>query len=71
MILVTGGTGNVGAELVHQLLEKGQTVRVLTRDARKWESLAGRVASKGRVPSARLDSDSISTTEVILSTKPQ
>lgn len=35
MILVTGGTGTVGRELVQQLLEADQPVRVFTRDARK------------------------------------
>ncbi|MEU0567327.1 NAD(P)H-binding protein [Nonomuraea sp. NPDC005983] len=32
MILVTGGTGNVGANIVHQLLDAGEKVRVLTRN---------------------------------------
>ncbi|MFI6181677.1 NAD(P)H-binding protein [Nonomuraea sp. NPDC051191] len=32
MILVTGASGNVGADIVHQLLEAGEPVRVLTRD---------------------------------------
>ncbi|WP_214318765.1 NAD(P)H-binding protein [Nonomuraea sediminis] len=32
MILVTGGTGNVGANIVRQLLDAGEKVRVLTRD---------------------------------------
>ncbi|MEV6907245.1 NAD(P)H-binding protein [Amycolatopsis sp. NPDC051071] len=31
MILVTGGTGNVGANVVSQLLDAGEKVRVLTR----------------------------------------
>jgi uncharacterized protein YbjT (DUF2867 family) len=35
MILVTGATGNVGHELVSQLLDLNQPVRVLTRDPRK------------------------------------
>lgn len=35
MILVTGATGSVGAELVPQLLAAGQAVRVLTRDPAK------------------------------------
>src|SRR5438046_2989341 len=40
MILVTGATGHVGGELVSQLLDRGQSVRALTRDADKlaqWE----------------------------------
>ena len=35
MILVTGATGHVGGELVPQLLDMNQPVRVLTRDASK------------------------------------
>jgi uncharacterized protein YbjT (DUF2867 family) len=35
MILVTGATGNVGKELVPQLLETGAGVRVLVRDANR------------------------------------
>ena len=35
MILVTGATGNIGKHLVRELVEKGATVRVLVRDARK------------------------------------
>ena len=35
MILVTGATGTVGAELAPQLLAAGQAVRVLTRDPAK------------------------------------
>ncbi len=35
MYLVTGATGNVGSELVDQLLENGQRVRVFVRDPRK------------------------------------
>ena len=32
MILVTGGAGNVGANVVRQLLEAGEKVRVITRN---------------------------------------
>ena len=32
MILVTGATGNVGGELVHQLAANGQSVRALIRE---------------------------------------
>ena len=35
MILVTGATGHIGRELVPQLLEAGQSIRVLVRDERK------------------------------------
>jgi (4-alkanoyl-5-oxo-2,5-dihydrofuran-3-yl)methyl phosphate reductase len=35
MILVTGATGNVGTDLVPQLLAAGQAVRVLARDPAK------------------------------------
>jgi len=31
MFLITGGTGNVGANLVRQLLDAGERVRVITR----------------------------------------
>lgn len=34
MILVIGGTGNIGKSVVEGLLGKGQKVRVLTRDAK-------------------------------------
>lgn len=44
MILVTGATGNVGRELVPQLLERGSSVRVLTRDARRVAHWRGSVA---------------------------
>jgi (4-alkanoyl-5-oxo-2,5-dihydrofuran-3-yl)methyl phosphate reductase len=43
MILVTGATGNVGSELVPQLLALGQSVRVLTRDERKVADLDANV----------------------------
>jgi uncharacterized protein YbjT (DUF2867 family) len=35
MYLITGATGNVGSQVVSQLLAKGQKVRVFTRDAAK------------------------------------
>jgi len=44
VILVTGATGNVGKELVPQLLARGANVRVLTRDARKVAHWRGSVA---------------------------
>ena len=43
MILITGATGNVGQELTQQLLEAGQPMRLLTRDAGKLSTLEGRV----------------------------
>jgi uncharacterized protein YbjT (DUF2867 family) len=33
LILVTGATGTVGTEVVRQLVQSGQDVRVLVRDA--------------------------------------
>jgi uncharacterized protein YbjT (DUF2867 family) len=43
MYLITGATGNVGSQVVGQLLEKGQNVRVFTRDAGKVARLSDRV----------------------------
>jgi uncharacterized protein YbjT (DUF2867 family) len=43
MILVTGATGNVGKELVEQLLAEDARVRVLVRDERKVAHLGNRV----------------------------
>lgn len=43
MILITGATGNVGRELVGQLLDKGAPVRALGRDERKLAALPARV----------------------------
>lgn len=39
MILVVGGTGNVGSALVKSLLDAGTHVRILTRDAKRAQSL--------------------------------
>ena len=43
MILITGATGNVGQELVAQLLELKQAVRVFVRDERKVAYLGNRI----------------------------
>lgn len=43
MYLVTGATGNVGREVVSELLNAGQKVRVFTRDAAKVAALGNRV----------------------------
>jgi len=43
MILIIGATGNVGKALVPQLLESGEPVRVLSRDARKLAHLDPRI----------------------------
>ncbi|WP_437282960.1 NAD(P)H-binding protein [Sorangium sp. So ce375] len=43
MYLVTGATGNVGKEVVEQLLSAGEKVRVFTRDERKVAHWGARV----------------------------
>jgi uncharacterized protein YbjT (DUF2867 family) len=43
MILITGATGNVGRELVKQLSDKGESLRVVTRDAGKVAHLDARI----------------------------
>jgi uncharacterized protein YbjT (DUF2867 family) len=40
-VLVTGGTGNVGSVVVHELLHSGHDVRVLTRDAGRARQVLG------------------------------
>ena len=44
-ILVTGGTGMVGSQVVQQLLSRGATVQVLTRDAAKANTLPAGVTA--------------------------
>ncbi len=41
MILVAGGTGNVGAELVRVLASAGEPVRALSRNPDRVAALAG------------------------------
>lgn len=43
MILIIGATGKVGKELVQQLLERGRSIRVLSRDSRKLAHLDPRI----------------------------
>ena len=43
MVVVTGATGNIGAEVVRLLLQAELEVRVLVRDPEKVRALAGRV----------------------------
>jgi len=47
MILVTGGTGNIGSELVRLLAAANQKVRLLTRDPSKAKAPAGAEVVKG------------------------
>ena len=44
MIVITGATGNTGRPAAEGLLEKGEKIRVIGRDAKKLEPLAGRGA---------------------------
>ena len=46
-ILVTGGTGTVGSAVVKELLRRGETVKVLTRDPSKLKDTKGVSAVKG------------------------
>jgi uncharacterized protein YbjT (DUF2867 family) len=58
MILVTGATGTVGSEVVKQLLDSGETVRVLARNPQKAaQQLAdpGRPGRPGRLEIAQGD----------------
>src|SRR4051794_941670 len=54
-ILVTGATGNVGREVVEQLVKRGADVRALVRDPAKADFPAGIAVAKGDM----LDVDSL------------
>src|SRR3954453_13804633 len=54
-ILVTGATGNVGREVVEQLVKRGADVRALVRDPAKADFPAGIAVAKGDL----LDVDSL------------
>ncbi len=41
LILITGATGHLGANLVHRLLDEGHAVRVLVRERGHEAALAG------------------------------
>ena len=43
MILVTGATGNIGSEVLAQLVKRGDKVRVLARDPAKLSAYAGKI----------------------------
>jgi len=49
-VLVTGGTGTLGRELIHNLVARGQKVTILARDTKKAEELfSGLEILKGNV----------------------
>ena len=49
-ILVTGGTGTVGSQVVSELVKRGASVKVLTRDLSKGKTLpAGVTAVQGNL----------------------
>ena len=48
MLLLTGATGNVGSRLLPLLLERGEDVRCLVRDPRRFGGAAGRRADRAR-----------------------
>ncbi|KAF1984224.1 nucleoside-diphosphate-sugar epimerase [Aulographum hederae CBS 113979] len=51
IILVTGGTGFIGARLIFQLLQKGHTVRTTIRSLTKEASLRSALTEAGASPS--------------------
>lgn len=52
-ILVTGGTGSIGSQIVEQLLEAGpRTLRVLSRDETRQLELSERLARRGAARSS-------------------
>ena len=53
MILVIGATGTVGTHLVHQLMQIGRPVRVLTRNREK----AAKFGAKAEVAVGNLDDE--------------
>ena len=50
MILVTGGTGLIGGEVLRRLSERGVLARALTRDPKKAQNMPG--VSRGPCPSS-------------------
>lgn len=46
MIVVTGATGHTGKPAVEALLARGETVRVIGRDAKKLESFTKRARKR-------------------------
>lgn len=63
-ILVTGATGNIGAQVVHSLVERGADVRALVRDPSKARFASGVDVVKGDfldIDSLRAAFDGIST----------
>jgi uncharacterized protein YbjT (DUF2867 family) len=48
-VLVTGGTGTVGSQVVRELVSRGATVKVLTRDPGKTKGLTGVEAVQGNL----------------------
>ena len=65
MILVAGGTGRLGTELIGRLVQRGESVRVLTRDPRRAAHLPpvdvvrGDVRDRTAVLSAVRDADAV------------